>query len=383
MQYHADVLERGLQHERPRAPRYLVLGYQSACRDWELRRKRVVAYTTRAAEVYQEPIEEPMVKVERLNHPKAQLSPERTSAGQEQAVSQPQSNGDNSQESVEAKTSIMENPNQSGYNGELESVAQTQMPPPQTAGNFTAISGGQTINGPSLLPSVEILPNLNGNAIGLEANLPPDSLDPSGVPKLDVREQALFEFINNSVANSPMADDSGVDLGMDTSGEAMMGIFGTDSGVASGSGGLDFGMLEAGLRGDQPDAGLKVENGNGPNQGSVVAPSRSPATNPGLNGYDPNAYTMGMGDVSIQDSSNGMMDEPGGNLDLFSQYPAIFNASGNFSDMGFPGSGFPSTNADGTDGGPGGDFDSSNFDYNSVNMDAFFADGMPGMDGMQ
>jgi len=63
MQYHADVLERsvfshpkhgepitdlrysGLQHEHPRAPRFLVLGYQNACRDWESSRKRVVAYT--------------------------------------------------------------------------------------------------------------------------------------------------------------------------------------------------------------------------------------------------------------------------------------------------------------------------------------------------
>jgi len=278
---------------------------------------------------------------------------------------------------------ITENLNQSDYNGELESGVQTQIPPPNTASDFTALNGDQTTNGPSLLPSVEILPNLNGNAIGLETNLPPNSLDASGVPKLDVREQALFEFINNSVANSPMADDSGVDLGMGASGDAMMGMFGTDSGIASGSGGLDFGMLEAGLRGDQLDAGLKVENGNGLNQGSAVAPSRSPATNPGLNGYDPNSYTMGMGDGSMQDSSNGMIDETGGSLDLFSQYPAIFNASGNFSDLGFPGSGFPSTNADSTDGGAGGDFDSSTFDYNSVNMDAFFADGMPGMDGMQ
>jgi hypothetical protein len=146
---------------------------------------------------------------------------------------------------------------------------------------------------------------------------------------------------------------------------------------------LDFGMLEAGLRGDQLDAGLKVESSNGPAQGNVAGPSRSPATNPGLNDYGPNSYTMGMGDGSMQDPSSGMMDETGGNLDLFSQYPAIFNASGNFSDLGFSGSGFPSTNADGTDGGPGGDFDSSTFDYNSVNMDAFFADGMPGMDGMQ
>ena len=338
---------------------------------------------TRAAEVYQEPIEEPTIKVEPLNPPPAQSSPKKTPANQDQAVTQTQAHVENKLESAGAQISVSENLNQSEPSGELESLAQSQVPLPNTADDFTALNDDQKTNMPSLLPSVEILPDLNNNAIGLEANLPPNSLDTSGVPKLDVREQALFEFINNSVANSPMAEDSGGNLGMDASGEGIMGMFGTDSGIPSGSGRLDFGMLEAGLRGGQLDAGLKVESSNGAAQGGAGGSSRSPATNLGMNGYDPNSYTMGMGDGSMQDPSNGMMDETGGNLDLFSQYPAIFNASGNFSDLGFPGSGFPSTNADGTDGGPGGEFDSSTFDYNSVNMDAFFADGMPGMDGMQ
>lgn len=37
-------LRRNLHQVRPRAPTYMILGYQSACREWDRSRRNVAAY---------------------------------------------------------------------------------------------------------------------------------------------------------------------------------------------------------------------------------------------------------------------------------------------------------------------------------------------------
>ena len=280
-------------------------------------------------------------------------------------------------------------------------------------------------------------------------------IDPSELPTLDAGEMALFEFIN-SVANSPTAyesgtshgnvnvngngngsgngtndNDMGVGVGMNTGSGLGAGVVGLGLGGSMGEG-LDFGLLEAGLQDEIARAAEGQGQGQGQGQGMTTAistevdmraddkpvnvtldPSGVPTqkgpvdnkvdNNPALN-LDPNSIVLDpasvqpAADTSMDPNGNGNMDH----LDLFSQYPDLFNFrgaqeyTGSGNDIGNNNNDTNNNNVDGVDGGNDslglglhGDaaggievFDADTFDYSMLDPNAFFADGMQGMEGM-
>ena len=270
-------------------------------------------------------------------------------------------------------------------------------------------------------------------------------LDPSELPTLDAGEMALFDFIN-SVANSPTAyesgtshgnvngngngngnndSDMGVGVGMNTGSGLGAGVVGLGLGGGTGEG-LDFGLLEAGLQ----DEIARAAEGQGQGMTTSIStdvdmgaddkpvnvtldPSGVPAqkgpvdskvdNNPTPD-VDPNSIVLDPAsvqptvDTSMDPNGNGNMDH----LDLFSQYPDLFNFrgaqdyTGSGNDIGNNNNNTNNNNVDGVDGGNDslglglhGDaaggievFDADTFDYSMLDPNAFFADGMQGMEGM-
>ncbi|KAG7571021.1 hypothetical protein FFLO_00985 [Filobasidium floriforme] len=295
MQYHADILERNLHQVRPRAPTYMILGYQSACREWDRSRRNVAAYANRAAEVYVEPTREASPPAVVTNP--VEVKPESQGAGVSgpMAVDKDKEVGSTSTSQPAAKPSP--NPNSEPF----ASITTASKPTPNPG------VGSEPAKATGLLPSIEILPSQNNSTFtqNNSMNAPPNSyhngqnmvanqatqsqphaassqmgfgmgmdLDSSEVPALDASEMALFDFIN-SVANSPTAYDSapataagtinggeagpgqtgpggqpglglGIGLGLGLGDVGSMGM--RDQAGSGAGGGLDFGLLEAGLQ---------------------------------------------------------------------------------------------------------------------------------------
>ncbi|KAH8081404.1 hypothetical protein HD553DRAFT_351522 [Filobasidium floriforme] len=295
MQYHADILERNLHQVRPRAPTYMILGYQSACREWDRSRRNVAAYANRAAEVYVEPTREASPPTVVTNP--VEMKPESQGPGTSGpiAVDKDKEVASTSASQPAAKQSSNSNPEPSAL------ITSASKPTPNPG------VGSESANPTGLLPSIEILPSQNNSTFAQNngMNAPPNSysngqnmvanqatqsqsqaassqmgfgmgmdLDSSEVPALDASEMALFDFIN-SVANSPTAYDSapaiatgtinggeagpgqngpggqsglglGIGLGLGLGDVGSMGM--REQAGSGAGGGLDFGLLEAGLQ---------------------------------------------------------------------------------------------------------------------------------------
>lgn len=257
-------------------------------------------------------------------------------------------------------------------------------------------------------PDSNLNPNLRGNdnaeangrAMDIDIDL---GMGSSDLHTLDPGEMALFDFIN-SVANSPTAFDTvapstagGVtNAEVNTNSNTGMGE-GLDPGLAgmSGSGqgtgavtGLDFGLLEAGLQTEIARTGQEapeVDAKDGPSgtKGGDDLPQ------PGLCGGSLSEPKVEQPAVQAGEDSNGANVDP---LDLFSQYPDLFNFRGpqdytssldgnndNNSNNNVTG---VDASADAANGNANGVFDPDSFDYSMLDPNAFFADGMQGMDGM-